>query len=213
MRRRDGQLELDLPQPDTGEFFVSDSNAAAVRALEHWGSWPVMTALLVGPRKSGRSLLGRIFAALSGARIIDDAERAAEERVFHAWNLAQADRVPLLLIAGAAPPVWDVRLPDLRSRLAATPVLRINELDDGLMRRLLVDQLERRGLSARPEVLDWLERRLERSHVALNRAIDAMAEDAYARGSRRLSIPLARATLGAAGLLPDPSLESASEPA
>ena len=40
-------------------------NADAVRHLGHWSLWPVTATLLTGPRKSGRSLLGRIFAAKS----------------------------------------------------------------------------------------------------------------------------------------------------
>ena len=41
--------------PRDDEFLISDSNAKAVHSLEHWGAWPVMAALLTGPRKSGRS--------------------------------------------------------------------------------------------------------------------------------------------------------------
>ena len=70
--------------PRDDEFLISDSNAKAVHSLEHWGAWPVMAAMLTGPRKSGRSLLARIFAAKSGGTIIDDAERQAEAALFHA---------------------------------------------------------------------------------------------------------------------------------
>ena len=37
-----------------------------------------MAASLTGPRKSGRSLLARIFAAKSGGGAVDDAERQTE---------------------------------------------------------------------------------------------------------------------------------------
>src|SRR3546814_3648357 len=90
--------------PRDDEFLVSSSNAAAVHTLEHWGAWPVMTALLVGPRKSGRSLLARIFVAKSHGSIIDDSDRVAETDLFHAWNRAQAERHPLLMVTEPAPP-------------------------------------------------------------------------------------------------------------
>lgn len=186
--------------PAADEFLIGESNARATQALERWGAWPVMAALLVGPRKSGRSLLARVFAAKSGAAIIDDAERTAEAQVFHAWNQAQADRRPLLLVADEPPPAWQIALPDLRSRMAATPVLRIGAPDDALMRALLERMFLRRGLDARPDLVQWLTARLERDHVALQRAVDALDQEVL-ESRKRLSIPLARATLETAGLL------------
>lgn len=187
--------------PATDAFVVGASNAQAARMLERWAAWPVMAALLVGPRKSGRSLLARVFAAKSGARIIDDAERVAEAQLFHAWNAAQAERRPLLIVADAAPPEWRIALPDLRSRLAATPVARLEEPDEALIPALLERDFLRRGLDARPELIAWLTARLERSHVALVRAVDALDQEVL-ESRKRLSIPLARATLELSGMLP-----------
>lgn len=186
--------------PQADEFVIGASNAAAARALEHWGSWPVMTTLLVGPRKSGRSLLARVFAAKSGGQIVDDGERVAETQLFHAWNAAQAERRPLVIVTDAAPPEWRIALPDLRSRLAATPVARIDEPDDVLMAALLERDFLRRGLDARPDLIAWLTARLERSHVALIWAVDALDQEVL-ESRKRLGIPLARTTLDEAGLL------------
>lgn len=197
------QIALPLAWPadaSADEFLIGESNAAAVRALERWGSWPVMATLLTGPRKSGRSLLARVFAAKSGGQIIDDAQRVAETQLFHAWNTAQAERRPLLLVADFVPPEWSIALPDLRSRLAATPVIRIGEPDDALMAALLERDFLRRGLDARPDLIAWLTARLERSHVALVRAVDALDQEIL-ESRKRLGIPLARTTLDLAGLL------------
>ncbi|TPG42948.1 chromosomal replication initiator DnaA [Sphingomonas koreensis] len=194
-------LPFDWPaDPRDEEFLISESNARAVHALEHWGAWPVMAALLVGPRKSGRSLLARIFAAKSGGTIIDDAEMQPESAIFHAWNRAQADRHPLLIVADAAPPQWAIRLPDLRSRLTATPMLELGAPDDVLMAALFGRAFLRRGLDARPELIQWLIARTERSHIAVMRTVDVLDQDVLER-RKRLSIPLARATLAAAGLI------------
>ncbi|MES2338589.1 MAG: chromosomal replication initiator DnaA [Pseudomonadota bacterium] len=198
------QLDLPLPKPVSAraeEFLVGQSNAHAVHAIEHWGAWPVMTALLVGPRKSGRSLLARLFVAESGGMMIDDADRGSETELFHAWNRAQADRRPLLLIADAAPPDWAVRLPDLRSRLAASPILRIAAPDDALVADLLRYLLERRELDARPDLIAWLDKRLERTHLAVLRAVERLEEAADARRTRRLSIPMARAAFAGGGYI------------
>lgn len=204
------QLALPLVIPETSEteFLVSESNARAVQQLERWATWPVMAGLLVGPRKSGRSLLARIFASKSGGQIIDDAERASEADIFHAWNRAQAEHKPLLIVADHEPPEWTPRLADLRSRLAATPVLRLDPPDDVLMPLLLAKFFERRMLLAKPDLIEWIAKRVERTHLALVRVADALEDDAIQRRSPRLSIPVARATLRAAGLLAESDSEA-----
>lgn len=208
------QLRLPLgpgPEADDAGFIVSQANAAAVHMLDHWATWPVMAALLTGPRKSGRSRLGRIFAARSGGTLIDNAETHPEADIFHAWNLAQAERRPLLIIADAVPPEWSVELPDLRSRITATPKLRIDPPDDALMDALLRHRFEHDMLYAAPEVLNWLAHRADRSYVALDRIADLLEAEAHARDVRRLTIPFSRAVLLPAGLLSQ-SAGGAGEP-
>jgi chromosomal replication initiation ATPase DnaA len=156
-----------------------------------------MAALLVGPRKSGRSLLARIFAAKSGGSILDDADRMKEADVFHAWNRAQAERRPLLIVAEAAPPEWGVKLPDLRSRLAASPLLEIGPPDDVLMPQLIERAFARHLLHAKHDVIAWIAARIERSHIAILRVADALES----AGVQRLSVPAVRATLTEACLL------------
>ena len=204
------QLDLPLPKPVSErpeEFLVGASNTRAVHAIEHWGAWPVMTALLVGPRKSGRSLLARAFLAKSGGTIIDDAHRSSEAELFHAWNRAQEQRRPQLLVADHLPPDWAIRLPDLKSRIGASPQLVIEHPDDALVGDLLRYLFERRDLDARDDVIVWLDRRLERTHLAVLRAVERIEEEADRRRVRRLSIPLARAALGGGGFIIDSSHE------
>jgi hypothetical protein len=51
--------------------------------------WPVKATILTGPRRSGRTLLGRSFVERVGGRLFDEAEQRDEEELFHAWNQAQ----------------------------------------------------------------------------------------------------------------------------
>jgi hypothetical protein len=199
------QIALPLAWPaeeDERSFCAGEANAAVLRHLGHWALWPVMATILTGPRKSGRSLLGRIFAARTGGELIDDAETQDEEAIFHAWNRAQAARRPLLVIADAPPPIWQVTLPDLASRLAASPHVAIVEPDDALVRAILEKLLGLRGLAARPDVLLWLVQRIERSYVGILRAVDAIDETALVRRAQ-LSIPLARRALATIGVIDD----------
>ena len=83
-------LPLDWPVADADEdFLISDANRTAFDHFKRWTLWPVAATLLTGPRKSGRSLLGRIFVRKTGGRLFDNAESHDEEAIFHAWNQAQ----------------------------------------------------------------------------------------------------------------------------
>lgn len=194
-------LPFDWPaQEDTSDFIMTPANADAVRHLESWGRWPVCATLLVGPRKSGRSLLGRIFAARFNGTFLDDADQRPEADVFHAWNRAQETRVPLLIVGERAPPEWSIRLPDLRSRLSATPVIRLNDPDPLLSEALLVKLLGKRGLALLPDIARYAAYRLERSYIAIERAADAI--DAASLSQKRgISLPLVRQALERAGLI------------
>lgn len=194
-------LPLDWPaSPDDDAFIVSESNRLAVRHLDHWSLWPVAITLLTGPRKSGRSTLGRIFTAKGAGTLIDDADRAEEEMLFHAWNAAQSARRPLLLIADAPPPHWNIRLPDLRSRMVATPKITLGEPNDSLIEALIERHYARRGLVFPAKGLAFMLRRLERSHVALDRALDAIDTAAFSR-QHRITLALVREALVSSHLI------------
>jgi hypothetical protein len=189
-------LPLGWPAEERQEdFIVADSNARAVKHLEHWGPWPVMATILTGPRKSGRSLLGRLFAAKSGGRVVDDGDRRPEEELFHAWNAAQEAHRPLLIVADEAPPAWKIRLPDLKTRLSATPVVALGDPDDFLAARLIEKLLLQRNLQVPPGLIPWLVPRIERTHIAIIQAVDALDEAALAKRVR-ISVKLARETFG-----------------
>ncbi len=188
-------LPLDWPAEESGDaFIVTGSNGSAVRRLHAFGTWPVSTMILTGPRKSGRSLFGRLFAARAGATLIDGAESHDEADVFHAWNEAQARRRPLLLIADARPPLWHATLPDLRSRLSATPVVTFGDPDEDLIAQLIAHLLERRGIIATPELIAYLSPRVERSHHAVIALVDRLDAASLSR-QRPVTVPLAREVL------------------
>jgi hypothetical protein len=194
-------LPLQWPVADRDEdFLVSEANRLAFTHFTRWSSWPVMATLLTGPRKSGRSLLGRIFVRKTGGRLFDRVEDHDEEILFHAWNDAQARRRPLVLIADRPPPAWAIRLPDLASRLAATPQVAIEEPDDVLLAGLIGKLLGDRGIAAPPDLADFLVPRIERSYVAVQNVVDTLDSEALA-GGRRLTMPAAKQALAQAGLI------------
>jgi hypothetical protein len=194
-------LPLNWPVADSDEdFLISDANRAAFEHLKRWSLWPVMATILTGPRKSGRSLLGRIFVRKTGGRLFDNAEEHDEEAIFHAWNEAQERRRPLLIVADAAPPLWQVTLPDLRSRLAATPHVEIQDPDDALIGGLLLKMLGDRGIAAPPDLADYLVPRIERSYVAIQQVVEALDRELLSH-HRRINVTLVRRALTEAGLI------------
>ncbi len=196
-------LPFDWPEDeDRQDFLITAANRAVVDHLDAWGRWPVKATILTGPRKSGRSLLGRIFRARLGGQVIDDAQQYSETDLFHAWNAAQQDKKPLLIIADVAPPEWRIRLPDLKSRLAATPIIHITEPDEQLAGLLLTKFLGRRGLVLPPDVMTYVINRIERSYIMVIRVADIIDEAALSH-RRAITIPFVRDVLRAKGVIDD----------
>lgn len=208
MARTSGQIALPLDWSaggaNDGPLIVGTSNADAVRYLRHVATWPVRTAVLTGPRGSGRSLMGRLFAAETGGRVIDGHDSVSEEELFHAWNAAQANDGQLLVVADAPPAEWNIALPDLRSRLAAVPVLTIGDPDDCLARDLIEALFAQRGIALAPEVASYIVPRMERSYAMIHRIVAALDAASLEQG-RRVGVRLTRETLLSQGLI-DPDL-------
>ena len=194
-------LPLDWPQAaDDDRFLVSDANRAAFDHFRHWSLWPVRATLLTGPRRSGRTLLARAFCSRVGGRLIAGAERHDEVELFHAWNAAQEAGRPLVMIVDEVPPAWEVTLPDLRTRIAVTPIARIAEPDDALFRGIIQLLFADRGLHIPDEALKFVSERVERSYYMAERAVGAI--DRFAIADRaRLTLPTIRRALAEGGLI------------
>ena len=185
-------LPFDELNPDRTDdcLIVTASNAVAFAALGNSASWPGHCALLVGPARSGKSLMARYFAAQGGS-VIDDADRLSAEDLFHQWNSAKNSGESLLMVSGKTPAEWDITLPDLRSRLGAAQLLEIGDLDDELAEQLLLKFLRDRGTSIGPEALAFVVRRIERSHADVEDFAKKANALALAEGSA-ITLPLVR---------------------
>jgi chromosomal replication initiation ATPase DnaA len=162
--------------------------------------WPVKATILTGPRRSGRTLLARAFVTRVGGRLIERAEEHDEEALFHAWNAAQESKRPLVMIADEVPPAWAIALPDLRTRIAVTPIARIAQPDDGLFKALLRLLFADRGLHIADEPLRFIADRVERSYYNAERVVEAI--DRFAIADRaRLTLPTIRRALAEGGLI------------
>ena len=188
-------LPLDWPHSEGDvRFIVSDANREAFEHFRKWSMWPVKATILTGPRRSGRTSLARSFVDRVGGRLFDDAERRDEEELFHAWNQAQDSGRPLVIVADEVPPGWSPALPDLRTRLAVTPVARIEHPDDVLFGALIQLFFADRGLHIPSDALRFMAERLHRDYWTAERAVEAVDRFAVAERAR-LSLPTIRRAL------------------
>jgi hypothetical protein len=193
-------LPLDWTRGGDEALLLGEANAGAVAALERWRQWPSHCCLLAGPPRSGRSTLAALFARHSGGAVIDDADRAGEADVFHAWNRAQADGRALLLVVAAPPPGWAISLPDLASRIAAADRAVIEPPDLVLGAALIERGLARAGARWSADVPAFVAHRIERSYEAVGAAAAHLAAATVGSG-RRITTAFAKEVLHRAGLL------------
>lgn len=161
---------------------VGNANAGVIEAFSRAGTWPFRTAILFGPPRAGKSLLGRWFAesgadGQGGGETIDDAEKMDETELFHRWNRAQESGRPLLLICNREEEDgrgWTIALPDLASRLGAALHLSIGAPDDAMLAELIALHAERRGLILGEDATAYLVPRCQRSHLGVERLVAAI---------------------------------------
>ena len=194
-------LPLDWPQAgDDRRFIISDANRDTYEHFRAWSLWPVKAAILTGPPRSGRTLLARAFVDRVHGRLFDRAERHNEAELFHAWNAAQDDGHPLVMIVDEVPPAWEVALPDLKTRLAVTPIARIEQPDDQLFRSIIRLLFADRGLHIPEEALRFVAERVERSYFMAERVVQAIDQFAIAERAR-LTLPTVRRALADGGII------------
>ena len=201
------QLVLDLPHRPAlalEDFLVGASNAEAVTLVDGWPDWTARAAIVVGPTGSGKSHLTNVWRLksgavsvaaaelsegavaeieTSGAIAIEDLDRGiADERIFfHLLNLTKEKGHALLATSRTAPGDLTVALPDLRSRLRALPMVRIEPPGDEILKAILVKLFTDRQLTPEPHVIAHLALHMERSFEAAQKVVEACDQLALAR--------------------------------
>jgi chromosomal replication initiation ATPase DnaA len=198
-------LELDhTPAQGEADFLVGEGNALAhgrIMAFPHW-SEPV--TLLVGPAKSGKSHLARIFADRSGARlarvdelaalagqggrlplIVEDVDRLGydEAGLFHLLNQSLREQRPILLTAREEVANWPLLTDDVRSRARRATAFALELTDDIQLSQMFVKLFGDRQIKVDPRIIAYLVARMERSAEEAVLLADLMDRLALAKGS------------------------------
>ena len=188
------QFALPFPQDDTFEpnaFLSGSANEAALAWIENPDRWPGGRLAIVGEAGVGKTHLLHLFAHRHGAAVlsidqlgmfmplpdtkclaIDNADANLDERVLlHVLNSASESGKALLLSGRSAPAHWDIRLPDLVSRLRALIVVGLGHPDDALLQSMLCLMLAERQLCVSDRLQAYMLLHLPRNGGALRQAV------------------------------------------
>jgi DnaA family protein len=215
------QLTLALapaPEPTFDTFFAGRNEAtlATLAALRHALDGNEHFVYLWGPRGSGKSHLLRAFAADAARNgtpatyIAAGESMPAEASVVAADDAHQLDMVGqlalfdlynrfrtsggMLLSAGDRPPAELPLREDLRTRLGAGVVLRVEPLSDEEKRAALSEHGRQRGLALAPELIDYLLTHVTRDMGTQMAVVDTLDRVSLER-KRPITQPLLREVL------------------
>ncbi|MDI7774560.1 chromosomal replication initiator DnaA [Asticcacaulis sp. EMRT-3] len=203
------QLPLDLEAPDRysrDRFIATPPLRDVLSLLERDKSWLSPHLILQGPTGSGKTHLGHIFAAdhdglflsaadthqLDPARlearpyVVDDAEMADEEALFHLSNHVQTYGQKLVLTTHIQPLMWETHLPDLASRLRAMRLIVLPEPDEDLLTGIFHKLFSERAISPSADCIDYLVRRMDRSVATAQKIVTELEHYANGRPFNRM---------------------------
>lgn len=213
------QLILDLlpDQTPTLSHFLPGENVELLAALENWLNQPVQAYpdnlfVIWGPTGCGKSFLSQCmvsngFSPLPLAELqptsppsgwaLEDAQKLdanGQQDLFrHLVRLAHTGE--RLLVTMDLPPDAQSHLrEDVRTRLGAGHIYRLEPLNEAAQRQLLAQRAEHRGWALTPEVLDYLYQRAPRDLSSLAGLIRRLDELSLEQ-KRPITLPLLRAAL------------------
>ncbi|OJX99434.1 MAG: hypothetical protein BGP07_05300 [Rhizobiales bacterium 63-22] len=213
MRDAPRQIPLNLghqPGYHREDLIVTGSNAAAADLIDRWPHWPSPVAVLAGPTGAGKTHLAeiwregtdalrvdpaRISEAVAPAAVrpvlIDDIGGAPfdETGLFHLINQVRQHAAggagpSLLMTSRLLPAGWNVKLPDLASRLKAATVVEIAAPDDLLLSGVIHKLFSDRQVSVEPSVVNYLVSRIERSLLSAIGVVERLDRAALEQKSR-----------------------------
>jgi DnaA family protein len=118
-----------------------------------------------------------------------------ERALFGLYNDCLAGGARLAVAATAPAMHLGIRLPDLRSRLAAMPQFALRLLDEVQQRDALRLRAAQRGIELPEETIQYLQRRFARDMARLHELLERL-DLASLQQQRRLTVPFIREILG-----------------
>ncbi len=215
------QTAFKLPvRPVTGraDFFTAKENAQAVAMIDSFPNG-FCGAVIFGEKGCGKTHLAHLFAdtvfqktgkkpeiisfdcwnpetvgKTQFAVLENIASPVDEAALFHLLNQAKGSNGFILMTSKTAPSGWDLKLPDLITRLKALPCIQILPPGDELMQAVLVKQFADRQLSVAPEVIAYVLKNAERSFEVLSYVVQRTDELSLEK-KNAVTVPLVKQVL------------------
>ena len=213
------QLILDLLPDQTPalQHFLPGENVELLSALENWLNQPVQAYpsnvfVIWGPTGCGKSFLSQcmlsagfsplpltdmLLSAPTLGWVLEDAHKLdsnGQQDLFrHLVRLAQTNE-RLLVTMDLPPDAQKTLREDVRTRLGAGHIYRLEPLSEPDQRQLLAQRAEHRGWALTPDVLDYLYQRAPRDLSSLAGLIRRL-DDLSLEQKRRITLPLLRTAL------------------
>ena len=193
------------------DFFVSTSNKKAYNFILN-KKIDNQKILLIGPNKSGKTHLGKIWQKNNNAVsyennfeiilnykkniFIDDfLKNINEEKIFHLINHCSINKLTILLTSKKEVFEHNFLLKDLVSRLKTFNLLRINFPDDDLIINLIIKLLhDKQIIIKNEEIFHYILKRIERSYEEIFLLIENI-DKLSLKKKRELTIPLIKKLL------------------
>ena len=193
------------------DFFVSTSNKKAYSFILN-KKIDNKKILLIGPNKSGKTHLGKIWQKNNNAVsyennfeiilnykkniFIDDfLKNINEEKIFHLINHCSINKLTILLTSKKEVFEHNFLLKDLVSRLKTFNLLRINLPDDDLIINLIIKLLhDKQIIIKNKEIFHYILKRIERSYEEIFLLIENIDKLSLEK-KRELTIPLIKKLL------------------
>ena len=193
------------------DFFVSTSNKIAYSFILN-NKIDNKKILLIGPNKSGKTHLGKIWQKNNNAFsyennfeiilnykkniFIDDfLKNINEEQIFHLINHCSINKLTILLTSNKEVFEHNFLLKDLVSRLKTFNLLRINLPDDDLIINLIIKLLhDKQIIIKNKEIFHYILKRIERSYEDTFLLIENIDKLSLEK-KRELTIPLIKKLL------------------
>ena len=193
------------------DFFVSTSNKKAYSFILN-KKIDNKKILLIGPNKSGKTHLGKIWQKNNNAIsyennfeiilnykkniFIDDfLKNINEEKIFHLINHCSINKLTILLTSNKEVFEHNFLLKDLVSRLKTFNLLRINLPDDDLIINLMIKLLhDKQIIIKNEEIFHYILKRIERSYEEIFLLIENIDKLSLEK-KRELTIPLIKKLL------------------
>jgi DnaA regulatory inactivator Hda len=205
-------LNLKLPMSFQEEdYLVTNSNYLAWTFIKKWPDWGnermSNIGCVYGESGAGKSHLSSIWQKISSAEfvsiellstgkfenknfVIDNVEQLfdQEEALFNLFNHVLETKNFLLITARKAPSKLEIKLPDLRSRLAGIFAIKLAQPDDKMIEGIITKYFSDAQITLNAAVIKFLVMRINRSYSEISATLKELDKISLSE-KRKISIP------------------------